>query len=401
MNDNGSTRVAGMPQLILLLAASSMSVLGAVLIAPVLPLMAQEFSATPGAAVLVPIVLTVPALMIGLASPFAGVVVDRLGRVRLLIAAMVAYAIFGTAPLYLDGLGAIIGSRVLVGVCEAAIMTCCTTLIGDYWSGRTRNRYLGLQATVAAISATLFLLLGGLLGANGWRTPFWMYLASLALVVPMARLLWAPTPAERTRREPMAWRRLLAPCGVTFLGGIVFYALIVQLSYVLDAAGVTSTGFIGLVSAVMAIATAIGGAVFGRLAVLGRRTLLAGEFLLSAVGLVVVASSDAVPVITVGAVLTGFGTGALLPTLLTWALDQLDFAHRGRGTGLWTGTLFVGQFISPLVIAGVASAAGGLRPALTVLGIASAVMAATLWLRLASPDRAVTEPDEVLTPEPR
>ncbi|MDX3661769.1 MFS transporter [Streptomyces sp. ID05-26A] len=400
MNGNGSTRVAGMPQLILLLAASSMSVLGAVLIAPVLPLMAKEFGATPGVAVLVPIVLTVPALMIGLASPFAGVVVDRLGRVRLLVAAMVAYAIFGTAPLYLDGLGAIIGSRVMVGVCEAAIMTCCTTLIGDYWSGARRNRYLGLQATVAAISATLFVLLGGLLGANGWRTPFWMYLVSLVLVIPMARSLWAPTPspAERALRSPVPWRKLLAPCCVTFLGGIVFYALIVQLSYVLDAAGVTSTGLIGLISAVMAIATATGGAAFGRLAVLGRKKLLIGEFLLSAVGLVVVAASDAVPVITVGAVLTGLGTGALLPTLLTWALDQLDFAHRGRGTGLWTGTLFVGQFLSPLVIASVASAAGGLRPALTVLGVASAVMAAALWFRMTSSGQVATLPDQALAP---
>ncbi|USX56698.1 MFS transporter [Lentzea sp. HUAS12] len=401
MNGNGTTRVAGTPQLLLLLAASSMSVLGSVLIAPVLPLMAQEFAATPGVAVLVPIVLTVPALMIGLVSPFAGVVVDRLGRVRLLIAAMVAYAIFGTAPLYLDGLGAIIGSRVLVGVCEAAIMTCCTTLIGDYWSGAKRNRYLGLQATVAAVSATLFLLLGGLLGASGWRTPFWMYFVSLALVIPLARSLWAPTPSavQRTRLEPVPWRGLLAPCGVTFLGGIVFYALIVQLSYVLDAAGVTSTGVIGLISAVMSIATAIGGAVFGRLAGLGRRKLLVGEFLLAATGLVVVAASGSVPMITAGAVLTGLGTGALLPTLLTWALDLLDFVHRGRGTGLWTGTLFVGQFISPLVIAGMTAAAGGLRPALAILGAASAVLAATLWLRLASPDHATRVSDVVLPSE--
>lgn len=65
------------------------------------------------------------------------------------------YAVLGTAPLYLDSLGAIVASRVGVGLCEAAIMTCCTTLIGDYWSGARRSRYLGLQTLMAAATSLL------------------------------------------------------------------------------------------------------------------------------------------------------------------------------------------------------------------------------------------------------
>ncbi len=98
------SRTAGWPQLVLLLVAGSMPVLGAVLIAPVLPLIAQQYADVPGVEVLVPIVLTVPALVIGLTAPFAGQIVDRLGRLRVLRVALVGYAIAGTAPLYLDGL---------------------------------------------------------------------------------------------------------------------------------------------------------------------------------------------------------------------------------------------------------------------------------------------------------
>src|SRR6478672_11874164 len=208
-------RSAGLAQLILLLTGSCMSVLGAVLIAPVLPQMAEAFAGTPGVEVLVPIVLTVPALLIGLAAPFAGIIVDRVDRKRLLLIAMIAYAIFGTAPLYLNSLGAIVGSRVLVGICEAAIMTCCTTLIGDYWTGPKRSKYLGLQTLVAALAATVFLALGGVLGANGWRTPFWMYVIALILVIPMAKLLWQPArPSDYVKGEslgPVPWRKLLGP----------------------------------------------------------------------------------------------------------------------------------------------------------------------------------------------
>jgi MFS family permease len=370
-------RRAGLPQLVLLLAGSCLSVLGAVLIAPVLPQMTDHFAAVPGADVLVPIVLTVPALIIGLTAPFAGFIADRIDRKRVLIIAMIGYTIFGTAPLYLDTLGAIIGSRVLVGLCEAAIMTCCTTLIADYWSGPRRSRYLGLQTLLASVSATVFLGVGGALGSSGWRTPFWLYLAAIVLAVPMALLIWQPPASGRTEKlPPVPWRRLRAPCLVTLGGGIVFYALIVELSFVLDEAGVTATATIGALSALMSLATAIAAGSFAKLSGRTPRELLPVAFGLSAAGFLVIWSSGSVAVITVGAVLTGAGTGLLLPVLLTWATNGLSFAERGRGTGLWTGALFVGQFLSPLLITGLAGAVGGLRPALGVLGILAAILAA-------------------------
>ncbi|WP_433730605.1 MFS transporter [Actinoplanes sp. CA-051413] len=374
-------RRAGPAQLALLLAGSCLSVLGAVLIAPVLPQMTDHFAGVAGSEVLVPIVLTVPALFIGLAAPFAGFVADAVDRKRLLIVAMVLYSVFGTAPLYLESLGAIIGSRVLVGLCEAAIMTCCTTLIADYWSGSRRSRYLGLQTLMASVSAAVFLGVGGALGAAGWRTPFWLYLVAVLLAYPMARMLWQPErapagAAAAGRRLPsVPWRDLLVPCLVTLVGGIIFYALIVQLSFVLDDAGVASTATIGALSALMSVATAAGSLAFARLSGQSPRRLLPVAFAVSAAGLLVVAATGSVPLITLGAVLTGAGTGLLLPTLLTWAINRLSFEQRGRGTGLWTGALFIGEFFCPLLIAGIGAAVGGLRPALAVLAALAAVLA--------------------------
>jgi MFS family permease len=372
-------RRAGPVQLVLLLAGSCLAVLGAVLIAPVLPQMTDHFAGVAGAEVLVPIVLTVPALLIGLAAPFAGFVADAVDRKRLLIVAMVLYSVFGTAPLYLQSLGAIIGSRVLVGLCEAAIMTCCTTLIADYWSGPRRSRYLGLQTLTASVSAAVFLGVGGALGSAGWRTPFWLYLIAILLAVPMALLLWQPArgPASAAgRRLPaLPWRGLLLPCLVTLVGGIIFYALIVQLSFLLDDAGVTSTATIGALSALMSVATAAGSLAFARLSGHSPRGLLPIAFGVSAAGLAIVAAGGTVPVITVGAVLTGAGTGLLLPTLLTWTINRLTFDQRGRGTGLWTGALFIGEFLCPLLIAGIGAGTGGLRPALGVLAALAAVLA--------------------------
>lgn len=380
-----SARTAGVPQLVLLLFGSCMPVLGAVLLSPVLPRMSAHFAATPGSEVLVPVVLTIPALFIALGAPFAGAVVDRFDRKRLLIAGMVAYSVFGTAPLYLESLQAILASRVLVGVCEAAIMTCCTTLIADYWSGRRRVRYLGLQAAVTTVSATVFFALGGLLGANDWRTPFWLYAAAALAALPMAFLLWQPAAADRGERQPWPLRALALPTVVSVVGGVVFYTLIVQLSYVLDGVGVTDPAAIGGITAVMSLATAIGAGLFARAASLGARTLLIAEFALSGVGLLLVFATASVPVIVAGAVVTGFATGVLLPTLLTWSVNRLPFPQRGRGTGMFTSALFLGEFLSPLLVSALIAATGSLAAALAVIGVASLGLAALVLTVLAVP----------------
>ena len=73
----------------------------------------------PGAAVLVPMALTIPALCVALFSPVAGWLSDKLGRKRLLITALVGYAGFGLLPLLLDDLRMILAARVALGVKSA------------------------------------------------------------------------------------------------------------------------------------------------------------------------------------------------------------------------------------------------------------------------------------------
>ncbi|MFI7499797.1 MFS transporter [Streptomyces sp. NPDC049687] len=364
----------------LLMAGSCLPILGAVLIAPVLPKMQDHFASSPGAKALVPLALTVPALALALLAPFAGVIVDRLGRKRLLVVATLLYAVFGTAPLWLDSLGAIIASRVLVGVTEAAIMTCCTTLIGDYYSGRQRVRYLALQTMCASASATVFFVLGGAAGSAGWRVPFWVYAVSLVLAPLMAAAL--PTPAARATsdgtpapaRRPFPWRQLAGVCALTFFGAMVFYTVPVEMAYLLDDLGVENPGVIGLATAAASAATVGGAVAFARL---GRSPdpMLPAVLALCAAGFAVMFLAGDAPLLVVGAVINCLGTGMLLPALLTGAMSRLAYEDRGRGTGLWTAAFFGGEFVCPLVLLALESTVGGLAGAVGVLGLATALVA--------------------------
>ena len=148
---------------------------------------------------------------------------------------------------------------------------------------------------------------------------------------------------------------------MTLLGGLVFYVLIVELSFKLDDIGVTSTATIGAASAIASLGTAVGGILFGRLATHGPITVPLA-FGLSGVGLVGMGLASSVPVVVLFAVVTGFGNGLILPSLLTWALGPLTFEQRGRGTGVWTSAFFIGQFVCPLVVLALSGAFAASEP---------------------------------------
>lgn len=385
--NSGLTRSLGTTmQGVLLLLGSCMPVLGAVLLSPVLPTIAAHFADTPGVAILVPMVLTVPALFVALVSPVAGAVADKVGRKNLLLWAMFAYAIFGTAPFFMDTLVGIVVTRALVGVCEAFIMTCCTTLIGDYFHETRRNKYLSLQTVFTTVSAVAFLTIGGLLGAGGWRNTFWMYSVAVVLAAIMLPVLREPVKSPtRNLRQAVPWRQLSKPALVTLFGGIAFYTLVVHLSYILTELGLADVARIGMMSALASLATAMGAFSFRLVGGFGPYRLLPIAFGLTAIGFVVIWAASSIPAAMTGAVLASAGTGLLLPSLITWALGVLPQEVRGTGTGIWTSSLWIGQFICPFVIAALGAAAGGLAAGIGILGLLAAVMAVVSFFAAGRP----------------
>ncbi len=393
-------RRAGALQGMLLLAGSCMPVLGSVLITPVLPQLSAHFAEVPGAAILVPMIVAIPALMVAVFAPFAGQIVDRLGRKTLLIITMLAYAFVGTAPVWLDGLHAILITRVLIGVFEAGIMTVCTTLIVDYFHGRSRTKYLGLQTVSTTLAATVFIALGGALGVAGWQTPFWVYGISLLIAVPMIFALWEPSPSEAADRRAglgekvrIPWGRIVVPLLVTVFGGFTFYVLIIEVSYLVVGTGVGAgdTRVIGTVAAIASLATAIAGFTFSRLPKIRPGSLLPWAFLLQAVGMLVIWGIGSLPGVVVGAVIASFGSGLLLPSLLTWVVASTRFEERGRVTGWWTASFFLGQFLTPLLVGALAGITGELTTAVGVVGVAAVVVAVLVMIPLRRATLVATE----------
>ena len=383
-----TTRQAGWPQGLVLLFSSAFPVMGVVLLSAIAPRLPAAVGTGPGGIELAPIVMTAPALAIAICSPFAGFLLDLAGRRICFLGALFVYAALGTAPLWLENPYLIIAARFGLGIAEAMILTANLALIGDYFSGSTRDRWIAINMAVAAFSATLFYILGGLLGSISWRAPFASYGASIVLFIAAVPLIFEPA-ASADARKPAAtapeenYNSLISTpiiglatiFALTFAGSILFYIVPLQLGWFLEARGVKSAATIGLLIAIAGLGNPLGSFSFRFLRAFPLGPVFCASMFLSGLGLLVAAAWHSVPSLIAGAFINQLGCGMLCPLTQSAILRLAPPHRRGASGGGWATSFFSGQFFSPLVVLPVMAmdhASGGLVP----LGIGYLIYAA-------------------------
>lgn len=343
---------------ITLLLISTLTVMAGALIAPALPKMAQSFSEQPHAAFLTKMVLTTPALLIAVSSPFAGALVDRFGRLRLLTAAMIFYAVAGGAGLFLQNIYWLLISRALLGISVAFIMTIVTTLVGDYLEGEERGQFLGIQGGFMAFGGTVFVTVSGLLSDISWRLPFAVYLLSIPFLFFVFRYLHEPEAAEEGVDDPVLsaptggnMRLYLSIYATIFFGMALFYLAPAQLPFLMEAIGVTQASLASVGLVVITLTAALMSVSYQRI----KRRLTFQQvyvftFLMMGLGFGSVFWASEFAGVVASMAVAGLGAGLLMPNTSFCLLSNAPPRMRGRVLGGMTSAIFLGQFFSPVLV---------------------------------------------------
>ncbi len=378
-----------------ILAAASLTVMAGATIAPGLPDLQAHFANVPNADVLSRVLLTTHGLAIAIVAPLGGLLIDRVGRKPMLIAAALLYGLAGTAGLWLDNLVALLASRALLGAAVAVTMTVATTLVGDFFRGEERDRFVGLQSAAMAGGGIVFMLGGGVLAEISWRGPFLVYGLAF-LVAPLAFIALprspssalsseyeaVPTPMEATRPHVIVFLYIVA-----FLNQIAFYMLPTQLPFVVassfESGAATLTGALIATQTLFAALTALN---FSRLRKrMSRLALFAVGFGGTGLAYILLSQIEG-PLLFFVMAFAGMAGGVMMPNIQSWIVGAVTDEARGRVVGGLSSITFFGQFMSPIVLAPVVLIVG-LRGSFVVSAIVLIVLAGVLLAVVGAQDR--------------
>jgi MFS family permease len=343
-----------------LLIGSTLTVMAGAIIAPALPLISREFADVPGVELLSRLVLTLPALFMAILAPIAGYLVDRSGRKKVFLFSLVLYALAGTSGLYLNSLPAILVGRAILGIAVGGLVTAVITLIGDYFDGAERSRFMGIQAAFAGMGGLVFISSGGVLADIHWRLPFLIYIASLGVLVMAIISIYEPTGINKKNSNPenpaISGPIKIPPIafvifGIAFFSAIVFYMIPTQMPFMLSAMeGVTNTK-IGFAIAFVNVASVITSLNYGRIhRKLSFSAIMGIVYILIFFGFLIISQTNSYTMMITGIIVCGLGFGLMMPNINLWLISVAPASMRGRLVGYLNAAMFSGMFISPIAI---------------------------------------------------
>ncbi|AJE48686.1 major facilitator family protein [Celeribacter indicus] len=362
-----------------MLLAATLTVMSNAIISPGLPGIEAYFAATPNADMLTRLLITAPSLTVAVIAPFAGLLIDRVGRKVMLIIGAALFGLAGSAGLWAPTLRALLATRLILGMGVALLMTAMTALVAQYFHGPERGRFMGLQMTFINFGGLIFIAVAGQLANHSAFYPFALYLVGLIYLPILYVCLEEPkSHSHKDGSRPPAqgqegWPRVLGTglllMALTFS---IFYILPTQIAFYLGELGHTDASTAALMMVCVTLAAGTIAIVYPTLRrTLGRGGVLSAGFLMLAAGFLLMSYVQLVPMIAVASLLVGMGPGLIVPTLLNSTLDAVPMRHHGIASGALTFSLFIGQFISPILTQPLITA-GGFHLAFLVFTAAAA-----------------------------
>ncbi len=337
-----------------LLLVSSLTIMSMITISASLPDMTRAFSSLPNAENLVKLTLSFPALFIALTAIIAGKFIDKFGRLRLLSAALILYAIGGSSGYWLDNIYLILAGRALLGICVGITMTVATTLIADYYQGKSRQKFAGLQIAVMSLGGIMFVTLGGVLADISWRVPFLLYLFPM-LVLPMTSLFLkepktlhiAKSKNTSVKSPKIIWLVFIN----VMIMWILFFIIPVQIPFYLKSIGIEKNTLIGIAIASSTLFSVVSSLSFSRIKDrLSYQQVFGIGYLLMALAFASISYGGSYGMVMIGMLLAGLGMGLMIPNANVWVMQLAPEQIRGQEIGRLTTFWFMGQFLSPIIL---------------------------------------------------
>ncbi|MBF2084038.1 MFS transporter [Thermoleptolyngbya sp. C42_A2020_037] len=374
-------------QLLVLLAAGGLTTMTGSVVTPVFPEIVRDLQLDRSWAGML---TSTHALTTALFTPVFGILADRVGKRTVMLPALLCYALFGVATIFMTTLPTLLLMRGLIGAASGAVAAATIGLLGTMYEGDERSRILGFATSAMTTAAIIFPLLGGWVGRNQWQHAFYLYLLGIPLMA-IAALVFREEPRNTSGAGLSDTGGLLPVVRQPSVLMIYFFlaaaALVMQATvayapiYLKETIG-ADPALNGVVLGLRAAGAAVSSAVLAsRLArrLNNRRGAIALGFCLMGLTIATIPSLTQIFVILPVAALFGAGFGIITPNLYDLLADQAPAELRASVLAIGTGFNSLGLFSAPLLLGPIWKNVG--LPSVFYLAAAIALLVSLLSLQ--------------------
>ncbi|WP_096600113.1 MFS transporter [Calothrix sp. NIES-2100] len=383
MNNAGNTPVS----LGLLGAAAFMVIADVRVIDPLLHIIADEFKVSVGSAAIIVSAYTIP---YGLFQLVYGPLGDRIGKLKVITAALTAFAVGTAACAFVPNILLLTLLRFLTGMVAAGIIPITLAYIGDNFPYSQRQAAIGRYLSALVLGQILGGSLGGIFGEYvSWRDIFLVFgVVSLMIAIALWRKMgklnngqhsqipfsWATLgPYFQLIAQPVAQTVIIGVFieGFCLFGGFAYVGAFLRDRYSLPYVAI---GF-------MLSAFGLGGLIYSRcvnwlVRSLGERGLMGVGGALMCISFLAIALLQNWVLFIPFNILMGLGFYMMHSTLQTQATELAPEA-RGTAVSLFAFNLFIGQGIGAAAFGRIVDRFGYIA-CFMITGIAIALL--SLWL---------------------
>ncbi len=376
------------------------------ILSPTFPLFAENLGASLALLGIITTVGGLTQLVFGLPI---GVLSDRVGRPRVLLAGITTFILCMLSLSLATGPFMLFVSRFLYGIAGVATFSIGAAHLGDITTREQRPFAFGLYTSCMGLGFTVGPLLGAQLAERysaktAYTVGAVIGVSALALVLhillrsePGRRRSGAARAAGmRNIRDILRNRRLMLVTfgnmlmSLTFTGGVsTFFPIYANELLVSQAA-------IGTMFAVRAMVSTLGRLPNGIISrALGSQSVMFGALLLDSIVMLSIAHTGSPVMLTVLLAMEGLAFGAYLVSGQTYVADNTKMENRGAAIGVYSTASSIGGTVAPLVL-GVVADVYGVRLVFTITGIILGVglalsIAASILIGRSQPATLTTE----------
>lgn len=335
-----------------ILSMSLLTVMAGAAIAPALGIIKQHFADAPD--IFIQLIVSIPALFIILTNLFFMPISQRMRTRTIALTGLLLYIVAGAGCFFINDIYLLLGMRAILGISVGLIMPLSTGLLAYYFPPEEQARLMGLSAAMNQMGGVVATLLAGILAIIDWNNAFLVYLLGL-IAVAMA-FLWLPdaqlgTSNKRGKAfEPRQLLKFHPSVTGMLLTMIIFFVFPTNFAIITAHQTSLSITIITMIMVGLDLVAFFVGLSFGKLMQWFRQPIKYFAPICFFFGYGCFTFANGAFWIIVGSAFVGIAVGLSVPYLNTIASIKGGKNSATTVMPLLSAALYLGQFVSPLLI---------------------------------------------------